>query len=537
MDLFDPLLGAHFGKATIAMNNPTDTTGGTSISRQPRLLVRNARVLTLDDDGREYEKANILIDDGRIESLGPDVGANVAAERIIDAAGLLALPGLVNSHFHSPGNLRKGAVPSLPVDLFMLYAVPPFSTDPSSQELAYLRTSLGALEMLKQGVTCVHDDAGFAPLVTTSEVTGIMEAYRDAGMRAAVALDQANKIEYQKHVYLREYLPAHVIERMETASHQSDGELIEFYQAFIERWSGDSSGRISPAVACSAPQRVTASYFRQLSEMSLQYRIPYDMHVLETRAQRVFGDVVHGHSLMKYAEENGGLHEYTQVIHAIWIDEEDIELLARRHCSVAHNPISNLKTGSGIMPLRRLLDAGVNVGIGTDEAVVDDGVNYWTAMKIAGLIHNVAAPDYHSWPSPDEILRAATVGGFRSTCPMQKGGQLTPGCVADIILLDLDTLPFIPLNDLKRQLVYCQPSHSVQHAIVGGEVVMFDRVLTTVDEKALFNAVRELSPMVDALFTAVQGSAQDLMASYEAAYWRQLDQPVPMQRWAGPMEP
>ena len=505
--------------------------------RHLSLLITNVRVLTLDDSDHEYEDADILINNGCIESVGPGAGIDVTADRVISGAGLLAMPGLVNSHFHSPGNLHKGAVPNLPVDLFMLYAVPPFSTNPTSQELAYLRTSLGALEMLKQGVTCVHDDAGFVPIVTLAEVTGVMEAYRDAGMRATVALDQSNKIEYEKHVFLRENLPPNIVDLMETASRQSEGELIDFYLSFIERWSSEGTGRIGTAVACSAPQRVTASYFRQLSEISLKYRIPYNMHILETRAQRVFGDVVHGRSLVKYVHENGGLHEYTHVIHAIWVDDEDIALIAQGKCSVAHNPMSNLKTGSGIMPLRRWLDAGVNLGIGTDEAVVDDGVNYWTAMKVAGLIHNVASPDFATWPSPHEILRAATVGGFRATSPTRKGGQLAPGHVADLILLDLDTLPFIPLNNLKRQLVYCEPSNSVRHVIVGGEVVMSDRILTTLDEKELLKTVRELGPSVKSFVETVRGSAHDLIPSYEAAYWRQLESPVAMQRWAGPMSP
>jgi Amidohydrolase family len=144
-----------------------------------------------------------------------------AQVRVSARAGLsgpMAMPGLVNCHFHSPGNLLKGAIPNLPLDLFMLYEVPPFLVDPASRELAYLRTCLGAVEMLKQGVTAVHDDAFFLPVVSDDEVTGVMEAYRDSGIRATVALDQPNRVEYEKHAFLRDLLPERVIGQMDRAA-------------------------------------------------------------------------------------------------------------------------------------------------------------------------------------------------------------------------------------------------------------------------------------------------------------------------------
>jgi 5-methylthioadenosine/S-adenosylhomocysteine deaminase len=129
------------------------------------LFVKDARVLTLDPDGTEYARASIAVSGGVIAAIGPDLpepaaGTGVA---VIDGRGLLAMPGLVNGHFHSPGNFTKGAVPNLPLELFMLYEVPPLMSEPVSDRFAYVRTLLGAAEMLKQGVTAVHDDAFFLP--------------------------------------------------------------------------------------------------------------------------------------------------------------------------------------------------------------------------------------------------------------------------------------------------------------------------------------------------------------------------------------
>jgi 5-methylthioadenosine/S-adenosylhomocysteine deaminase len=392
--------------------------------------------------------------------------------------------------------------------------------------------------MLRQGVTAVHDDAFFLPVASDDEITGVMEAYRDSGMRATVALDQPNKVEYEKHALLRDLLPERIVSQMRAARRQSEDELLDIYRDFISQWNGACGGRLRAAVSCSAPQRVTTSYLCALSDLSREHAIPYNMHVLETRAQRVFGDAVYGKSLLSYVDSLKALHDRVQVIHAIWVDDGDIELLARAGCSVAHNPVSNLKVGSGVMPLRRLLAAGINVGLGTDEATVDDGVNYWTAMKMAGLIHNIADPDFHSWPTPGEILRMATRGGFHALTPGRiGGGMLAPGSPADIILLDLDTWPFTPLNNLQRQLVYCEPSGSIRDVFVAGEQIMAGGSLTTIDEKALRHEIRGLGQYVDKFLRDCASGANDLGAFYEAAYWRQLRQPVPMSRWAGPMMP
>ena len=136
------------------------------------LVIRNARVLTLDDDDTEYAEADIVVSGRRIVGLGPGAGAAAegSAGRVVDGRGLLAMPGLINGHFHSPGNFMKGAVANTPLELFMLYEVPPLMDRPATPRFAYVRTLLGILEMLKQGVTAVHDDAFFIPYPTDGEL-------------------------------------------------------------------------------------------------------------------------------------------------------------------------------------------------------------------------------------------------------------------------------------------------------------------------------------------------------------------------------
>ena len=503
------------------------------------ILIRSARVLTMDDDDTEIPRTDILVQGSRIAAIGPDLDVSNEGEevRVIPAENLLAMPGLVNGHFHSPGNFLKGATDDAPLEIFMLYEVPPFSDEPPSPHLNHVRTMLGAVEMLKLGVTSVHDDAFYNPRATEEAIDGLMRAYETSGMRAVVTIDQPNVVEYEKYPFLFDLLPEDIRRRMAETPRQSTEELTGLYTWFIERWNGACDGRLGTAVSCSAPQRVTPEYLQILSELSERHRIPYDIHILETKLQRVLGEEKHGKSLVRYVHDAGVLTPRMMVIHAIWVDNEDIELLAASGCTVAHNPISNQKIGSGIMPFRRLRSAGVPICLGTDEASVDDTANMWGAAKAAGLIHKVADPEYRNWPTAPELLRCLTRGGARGMGLENRVGVLAAGYEADIILVDLNTLAFTPLNDLRRQLVFSENGSSVVMTMVAGRIVCENGRVLTVDEEALKEEVRALFPEHRRELAQTAAAAAELNPYYREMYLRAAAREVGMHRWAGPMTP
>ena len=439
---------------------------------------------------------------------------NVASENVevIDGAGKLVMPGLVNAHLHSPANFLKGALEDLPLEIFMLYEVPPMGDTPLSSRLYYLRAMLGAMEMLKLGVTSVHDDAFFNPTPLADSIDAIMAAYRDAGIRARVAIDQPNVVEYEKFPFLADMLPEEIKRAMRAAPIQDADELLAVYRDFIARWHGEEHGRLLCSVSCSAPQRVTERYLQDLTQLSAQHDLPFNIHILETRLQRVLGQEKYGKSLVRYVHDLGCLDSRKLVIHAIWVDQADIALMAQAQCSVAHNPICNLKIGSGVMPFRALRDAGINIAIGTDEAPVDDTTNIWQAAKTLGLVQKITTPDWTRWPKAAEILDCVILGGARSMRLDGQIGQIAPGFEADLILLDLDTIAFTPLNDLKRQLVFCESGSSVVMTMVAGRIVMRNGKLLTVDEEALKAEVREAMRDYQSTFARIDAHAQTLLA-------------------------
>ena len=341
-------------------------------------------------------------------------------------------------------------------------------------------------------MTAVHDDAYHVPVASVESIDAIMQAYADAGIRATVAIDQPNVVEYEKYPYLAELLPEAERLAMDAAPRQSTSELLALYAHLIERWHGAEGGRLAAAVSCSAPQRVTDDYFAGLSALSKRHDLPFNIHILETKLQRVLGREKYGKSLVRHVHDLGFLDERMMVIHAIWIDDEDIGLLAGSGCTVAHNPVCNLRLGSGVMPYAKLRAAGVPICLGSDEMNTDDSVNLWFVAKTAALLHNLATPDYRQWPQPTEMLWALTRGGARAMRRSDSLGQLAAGCHADIALLDLDTVSFTPLNDLRRQLIHCEDGSSVRATIVAGRVVYENGRVVTVDEAALRGEMREL---------------------------------------------
>jgi cytosine/adenosine deaminase-related metal-dependent hydrolase len=496
-----------------------------------KTLIRNAHVLTLDAQDREYPRADILIDGTAIAAIGPGLQAEGA--QVIEAAGTLAMPGLINGHFHSQASLLAGALQNRPLELFMLFEVPPYGTGEPDERLVYLTTMLGALEMLKGGVTAVHDDAFHNPCPTRTSVSALMRAYAHSGLRATVSINHQNLVEYVKYPFLEQILPADIRAEMERAPITRTQDLVDLYDWYHATWHGAENGRLRIAVSNSAPQRVSADYFAFLSAFSRTHDLPFNIHMLETKTQRVLGQESWGKSLIRHVHDLGFLDARVMVIHAIWVDEDDIALMREAGCVVAHNPICNLKLGSGIMPFRKLRDAGIPIALGSDEKAADDTTDMWAVAKTASLIHRVTDPDYTKWPEPREILACVTRGGARG---MRRDdiGALEVGKQADLILLDLDHPAFVPFNDPRNQLVYSGSPGAVTLTMVAGRVVVQDGKVLTIDEAAIRAEIRERAAALRRDLAETARSAARLEPYYDAMYRRAAATDVGFSRWLEP---
>jgi 5-methylthioadenosine/S-adenosylhomocysteine deaminase len=503
------------------------------------VLIRNARILTMDDRETEIDRADILVEGTKIAAIGPDLPAPKGQPvKTIDATNKLAMPGLINGHFHSPGNFMKGFGFDQPLELYMLFEVPPISSEPASKRLNYVRTMVGIMEMIRNGTTSVYDDTNYNPYPTMDAIDGTMEAYRDAGFRATVTLSNPNVIEYDKFPFLKDLLPRHLRRAMEERpNYLTTGQMVDLYRSFLDRWHGQNQNRLHVGMSISAPQRVTRDYFKALIDLSQERDLAFSLHILETKTQRVLGEENYGKSLVRYCSDFGFLNDKMTVIHSIWVDEADMRAMAASGCSVAHNPVCNLKIGSGVMPFRRLRDHGINICLGADEMGADDSCNMWGVLKQAGLIHRISQPDYNLWPSAQELLTCVTRGGAQAMNRAKEIGIIAPGYEADIILVDLETIPFTPLNDLRRQLVYCENGSSVIMTMIGGQVVYEHGKIKTIHEKAILAEARELIGEYRAEVERAAEAARELEPYYREMYFRAAARDVGLNRWAGPMLP
>jgi 5-methylthioadenosine/S-adenosylhomocysteine deaminase len=487
----------------------------------------------MDDQLNEFSQADILIRGSKIESIGPNLALpeHEPDLTVIDGEGKLVMPGLVNAHVHTPGNFVRGSLDNLPLEIFMLYEVPPLSENPPDYNTNYVRTMLGTMEMLKLGITSVQDDAFYVPVPSPEAIDGLMQSYTDSGIRCVATLDQPNVVEYDKYPFLFDLLPENIRQGMENSPVMSTEELLGLYQYLLDKWHNTAGGRVRAGVSISAPQRVKIDYFGALSELSKKYDIPFNMHILETKLQRVLGETKYGKSLVHYVDDLGFLDKRSVVIHAIWVDDRDVELMAAAGCSIAHNPVCNLRLGSGVMTFRRHSNAGINICLGSDEACTDDTHNMWIVGKVAGLIHSITDSEYRNWPKAREILWCLTRGGARAMRMDDQVGVLAPGYEADLILVDLNTLSFTPLNDIYRQLIYCETGSSVEMTMVAGEIVYKDGKLLTIDEEEIKAEAREIMKSYRKDMEKTWEAARQLEPYYREMYQRCTKTEVGMNRW------
>jgi 5-methylthioadenosine/S-adenosylhomocysteine deaminase len=435
---------------------------------------------------------DIVITGSEISHVGPSIETPVNATRI-HGQRKLAIPGLVNAHLHSFEALYKGRYDNLPLELWALFSCPILVRKPLAARLIYLRSMLAGMEALKNGVTTIVDDVIELPSQDMQAIDAVFQAYADLGIRANVSGHMMDRPFVDTLPYLHHYLPRRLADEIYCLPVTTPDMYADFARAVVRRYH-DYLDRLRFFVAPSGPQRCTPEMLQQLHELAAEFRCSYHIHVLETKVQAITGHRFYGMTLVEYLNSLGVMSQRCTLAHSIWVNERDIETIAKAGASVVHNPVSNLKLGAGIAPLRRFLDVGINVGLGSDGLSSSDTSRMTDVMKAAALLHNVTEFDYERWPRSSEILFAATMGGARSAAIEHSVGSIEVGKKADLVLYDLESINFSPLNDLANHLVYCENGASIDAVFVNGEIVCSRSKLLRVDEAEILRELRELYP-------------------------------------------
>lgn len=476
------------------------------------IFIKGATILAMGGpQGAEPFRGDLLIEGDRIKAIGESLDPPPQAQ-VIDGRDRLVMPGLVNAHLHSGEALFKGRYDNLPLELWMLFSYPILGTRPLAERLIYLRTMLVAIESLKNGITTLTDDIFEAPRQTIDQLGAAVQAYDDAGIRATVSGHVIDKNFLDTIPYARETVPLDIQEKVGRLKPPTAAEYIAFAKEAHARFHG-RSGRIRFMLAPSAPQRCTPKLMQEVNDLARAWKVPFHTHIVETKVQGVTGPAMYGKTLIRYMKDLGILHSGVTIAHSIWVTEEDIELMGEAGASIVHNTISNQKLGAGIAPVRRLLSAGVNVGLGSDGICSNDTARMFDVMHACGLIHKVTTPDYTQWLTASEVLHAATLGGARTALIGHDTGSLEAGKKADLVILNMNTVSFAPLNDIRNHLVYCENGSSIEKVIVDGNVVVENGTLLRIDEAALLEELRALMPEFLSYHSGVE-KMNDALAPY-----------------------
>jgi guanine deaminase len=247
--------------------------------------------------------------------------------------------------------------------------------------------------------------------------------------------------------------------------------------------------------------------------------LPVIMHVQETRMQVVTGQLWYGSTMIEYLDRIGFMKPSTAFIHAVWLNPREVDILARTGVTVQHNPPSNLKVGSGLAPIRALLDAGVNVSMGTDGCGSIEGTDMQNSLYLAAQLNKLRG-DYSKWFGAPEVLKAATMGGAKALGRGHELGAIAKGRIADLVAYRLHSIPFTPLNNAVNQLVYAANRHEVDFVMVDGEPILANGSLTRVDEDRLLDEIAEAHARIAPLLTQSEKGVERLRLPYERIYRR-----------------
>lgn len=486
-----------------------------------KTLLRNALIVTMNENNDVIEHGAIAIDGKQISYVGPAEWTPAGPfERIINAERLIAIPGMINSHCHSPANLVRGMMPTRPLEIWRTYYRA--SLRDMREEDFYASALLGGMEMLKNGATTVLDHFFGNQACRFMGAGAAIQAMRDLGLRHVVALTLSDK-NYEETIPLENPVPqvGAEIQRMSASEAKATQAWIDDCEAFIETFHAPEK----LTIACPGPsavQRCTDRLLVGSAELSRKRKLPIHIHLAETKPQAVMGQRIYGTSLLRHLDEIGVLDETMSLAHAIWVEPEDIELFAKRSATPVHNPASNLRIGSGFAPVKEYIRAGVKVALGTDGAASNDGQNMFDAVRLAALIHNQAGSDFNHWIPPQQALAMATRNGARAFGI--DAGAIAPGKLADIVLLRRDAAAFTPLNDVLGQIVFCENGGSVDSVLVDGEVVVEARRLTKVDEAEVLRLATQARLRLDPSIAREFAAAKTMEPSLTEMYFRVFGQ-------------
>lgn len=419
------------------------------------ILIKGGTILTIDAHN-SVVSGDMLIRNGRIERIG-DVGKVEGSATVIDARGCAVLPGFIQTHIHLCQTLFRGAADDLALIDWLKQRVWPME---AAHDAASVSASarLGIAELIKGGTTCA------LTMETVSHTEEVFRVVEETGFRATIGKCMMDKGD-----------------EVPEALNENTEESIAASIALLESWNGKADGRIRYCFAPRFAISCTAELLSAVARLAREHGVMIHTHASENQTECALVEQDTGMRNISYLDSLGLTGRHVAFAHCVHVNDEELEILKRTETNVAHCPSSNLKLGSGIAPIKKMLESGISVSLGADGAACNNRLDMFTEMRTAALLQK-ALHGPEVLPA-QQGLRMATIDGARAMGLEREIGSLETGKRADVIVLDVAGLHSTPKPlDLTSTIVYSAQPADVQTTIIDGQLVMSDRELLTLDE-------------------------------------------------------
>jgi 5-methylthioadenosine/S-adenosylhomocysteine deaminase len=476
------------------------------------LIIRNAEILTMDQDFNVFNPGALAIKGTAIEAVGleVDILRDYSAALIHDSKGKILMPGFVNAHTHVPMALLRGLADDLRLDVWLMGYMMPVEREFVSPDFVSLGTRLACSEMIRSGIT------SFADMYYFEE--DVAKATAEIGMRAVCS---------------------QTVLKFPTPDAQFFEESLEMSRDFISRWKNHDL--IVPSVAPHAPYTCTPEILRATAALAAEFDVPLHTHLAETAVEVENMRRENRMPVIPYVKKQNLFDAKVLAAHCVHVDDGEMHTLLHSGAGIAHNPSSNLKLSSGVAPVKRMLDIGLNVGIGTDGPASNNDLDMFEEMRLTSFLQKGYSGDPTTLPARTTLLMATRLGA-QALHIGHLTGSLEPGKRADLILIDIDPLHNSPRfrhdpNGSYAQIVYAAKATDVKDVMVNGKWLMREQQLIGVNEADLLLHSREYASKIDhflikressvlSKLVAIGGTSEE--ESFEIQLKVRIEDPAPL---------
>ena len=420
------------------------------------ILIKGGTLLTMDE-GNAIVSGDLLIHDGRIVSVGE---TGQTADVVIDAAGCAVLPGFVQTHIHLCQTIFRGAADDLPLLDWLKKRVWPME---AAHDVASIKASarLGVAELIKGGTTCA------LTMETVNHTEEVFRVVEESGFRATVGKCMMDKGD-----------------DVPVALHENTNASIDESLALFATWHGKADGRIRYCFAPRFALSCTSELLSRVGKLAREHDCIVHTHASENSNECELVESETGFRNVSYLDSLGLSGHHVVLAHCVHLDAAEFQTLANTRTNVAHCPSSNLKLGSGIAEITKMLEQGISVSLGADGAACNNRLDMFTEMRSMALLQK-ALHGPEAIPAR-QALRIATIEGAKALGLEKEIGTLESGKRADVVVVKLDGLHSSPSSsDPISALVYSAQTSDVQSVVIDGQVVMRNRKLLTLDEESV----------------------------------------------------